>query len=106
MNILKISVAIKEHIDPSLFYELAVKCLSIFNCEQKPDIEYLFNKIIFCPEFYPSEVLLEHLDISDRSSNLEISLNNLGEILEVYTQVLGLKDVSTNRTYFDRFKNS
>lgn len=99
INILKISVETKNDLDTSLFYELAVKCLSVFNSEQKPDIEFLFENIIFCPKFYPSEILLENLDISQRSANLETSLENLGEIMEVYTQVLGLKDVSKATFY-------
>lgn len=94
VNILKISVDVKDDVDTALFYELAVKCLSVFNSEQKPDIEYLFVNIIFCPRFYPSEILIQHLDISQRSASLETSLENLGEIMTVYTQVLGLKKVS------------
>lgn len=96
INVLKISVAVKDDIDTSLFYELAVKCLSVFNSEQKPDIEFLFENIIFCSKFYPSDILMQNLDISERSTNLETSLENLGEIMRVYTLVLGLKDVSNN----------
>lgn len=94
INILKISATVKDDVDTSLYYELAVKCLSIFNSDQKPDIEFLFNNIIFSPKFYPSEILMQNLDISRRSVNLETSLENLGEIMTVYTQVLGLKNVS------------
>lgn len=93
MNILKTSVTVKNDLNTSLFYELAVKCLSIFNCEQKADIEFLFENIIFCSKFYPSESLMQNLDITQRSTNLETSLGNLTEVLEVYTQVLGLKNV-------------
>ncbi|XP_023028847.1 RNA polymerase II-associated protein 1 isoform X2 [Leptinotarsa decemlineata] len=92
MNILKSSVPVKENLDTSIFYELAVKCLSVFTSDQKPDIEFLLRNIVFCSKFYPSDVLLEHLDISQRSVNLEISLSNLSEILEVYTLVLGLNN--------------
>lgn len=95
INILKISVAVKDDVDTSLFYELAVKCLSVFNSEQKLDIEYLFSNIIFSLKFYPSEILMQNLDISQRSSNLETSLENIEEIMTVYSQVLGLRNVST-----------
>ncbi|KAG5861095.1 RNA polymerase II-associated protein 1, partial [Gonioctena quinquepunctata] len=92
MNILKSSVPVKDNLDTSIFYELAVKCLCVFSSEQKPDIEFLLGNIVFCSKFYPSDILMEHLDISQRSVNLEISLSNLKDILEVYTQVLGLKN--------------
>lgn len=105
MNILRTSVTIKEEIDTSLFYKLAVKCLSIFNSEQKCDVEFLFANIIFCHKFYPSEILMQNLDISQRTACLETSLENLGEIMEVYIQVLNLRNVSKrftlSRIYFD-----
>ncbi|VEN64180.1 unnamed protein product [Callosobruchus maculatus] len=91
MNMLKISVDVKADLDTSVFYELAVKCLCVFYCEQKPDIEYILSNIVFSTKFYPSEVLMENLDISKRNQSLQISLNNLDEIREVYIQVLGLK---------------
>ncbi|KAJ8961047.1 hypothetical protein NQ314_005976 [Rhamnusium bicolor] len=93
MNILKSSVSVKNDLDTSTFYELSVKCLSVFNAEQKADIEYLLEKIIFSPKFYPNDVLLRNLNISQRSDSLEISLSNLEDIMKVYTQVLGLKNV-------------
>ncbi|CAH1966199.1 unnamed protein product [Acanthoscelides obtectus] len=91
MSMLKASVDVQADIDTAVFYELAVKCLCVFNCEQKPDIEFIFSNIVFSTRFYPSEVLMENLDISKRNENLKISLNNLDEIREVYIQVLGLK---------------
>ncbi|KAJ8917851.1 hypothetical protein NQ315_010764 [Exocentrus adspersus] len=92
MNMLKTAVSVKSDLDTSVFYELSVKCLCVFNAEQKPDIEYVLENIIFCPEFYPSEALLQNLSIEQRNSSLVTSLGNLGEVLEVYTQVLGLKN--------------
>lgn len=97
INILKTSIAVQDHLDRSLFYELAVKCLSVFNSEQKPDVEMLFENIVFCPKFYPSEILMQNLNINQRSSSLATSLENLGEIKKVYTQVLGLQNVSCNK---------
>ncbi|XP_028143373.1 RNA polymerase II-associated protein 1 isoform X1 [Diabrotica virgifera virgifera] len=92
MNILKSAVAIKDDIDTSIFYKVAVKCLCVFNSEQKPEIRFILANIIFCSKFYPSEVLMENLDISQRSLSLEVSLKNLNEILKVYTQILGLQN--------------
>lgn len=94
MNALKMSVAVQKRVDTSIFYELAVKCLNVFNVEQKDDIQYIFKNIIFSSSFYPSEVLIRHLNIADDDANtLQTSLSNLPEILEVYSQVLGLKNV-------------
>ncbi|CAG9862069.1 unnamed protein product [Phyllotreta striolata] len=92
MNILRTSVDIRSELDTSIFYELAVKCLCVFNAEQKADIKYVLENIIFCSKFYPSEVFLRQLDLNQRTLSLETSLNNLPEILEVYTQVLGLQN--------------
>ncbi|XP_056635856.1 RNA polymerase II-associated protein 1 [Diorhabda sublineata] len=94
MDVLKSSVVIKNELDTSIFYDLAVKCLCVFNSEQKNDIRFILANIIFCSKFYPSEVLMKHLDISLRNVSLEISLNNLNEILKVYTQILGLQQGS------------
>lgn len=93
MNILKTSISARGRVDTSIYYELAVKCLSVFNVQQKTDIEYILENIIFCPEFYPCEVLMAKLEIKQRNENLELSLNSLGEIREVYSQVLGMKNV-------------
>lgn len=107
MNLLKISVEVQKDLDTSTFYELAVKCLCAFNSEQKRDIEFVLRNIIFCPSFYPSEVLMKNLDINQRSDSLEVSLNNLDEILNVYTQVLGLENVNVppliNKANFTSF---
>lgn len=94
MHILKTSIPIKDDLDTSVFYELSVKCLCVFNSEQKNDIEYVLRNIIFCSNFYPSEVLLQNLNIDQRSENIETSLSNMDKILDVYIQVLGLKKVS------------
>lgn len=94
MNILKTSVAVKDDLDTSLFYELSVKCLCVFNSEQKNDIEYLLRNIVFSSKYYPSEVLLGNLSIEQRNENLETSLSNMDDILDVYIEVLGLKNVS------------
>nr|CAH7722047.1 unnamed protein product [Callosobruchus chinensis] len=91
MNMLKTSVDVKADLDTAVFYELAVKCLCVFYCDQKPDIEFILSNIVFSTKFYPSEVLMENLDISKRNESLKISLNSLDEIREVYIQVLGLK---------------
>ncbi|XP_018578046.1 RNA polymerase II-associated protein 1 isoform X2 [Anoplophora glabripennis] len=92
MNILKTSVTIKKELDTSIFYELSVKCLCVFNFEQKSDIEYILRSIIFCSKFYPSDVLLQNLNIDQQDEGLEVSLYNMDQILEVYIQVLGLKN--------------
>lgn len=94
MNVLKMSVAAQKHLDTGVFYELAVKCLHVFNVEQKEDIEFIFNHIIFSTEFYPSDVLIKTLNISNsESSTVELSLSKLDEIRDVYSHVLGLKKV-------------
>ncbi|RZC33485.1 RNA polymerase II-associated protein 1 [Asbolus verrucosus] len=91
MNILKISITVRTDVDTCPFYEVAVKCLSVFNSDQKPDIEHILANIIFSSSFYPSDVLMNSLTIEQKHDCLETSLNNLNEILTVYTQVLGLK---------------
>lgn len=93
MNILKMSVALQKHIDTSIFYELAVKCLNIFNIEQKEDIKFVFKNIIFSNGFYPSEVLLKNLNITDDDGILTLSLSNLEKVFEVYLKVLCLEQV-------------
>lgn len=99
MNILKIAT-IKTDLDPSVYYELAVKSLSIFHEGQKDDIiECLFKKIIFNSDFYPNETRLQNLDLNSRNVSLETSLNNLDEISTVYVQILGLKQVRNPQNY-------
>lgn len=93
MNILKSSVVVRTYLDTRSFYEVAVKCLSVFTSDLKPDIEYVLKNVVFSPLFYPSEVLMRNLSIEQRHDCLETSLDNLNEILEVYIQVLGLKIV-------------
>ncbi|EFA10420.1 RNA polymerase II-associated protein 1 [Tribolium castaneum] len=99
MNILKISLVVRADLDTRPFYEIAVKCLSIFTSDRKPDIEFILEKIVFSASFYPSEALMRNLSIEQRHDCLETSLDNLHEILQVYIQVLGLKmDVPTFAT--------
>ncbi|KAJ3642874.1 hypothetical protein Zmor_025623 [Zophobas morio] len=99
MNILKCSIVVKNNLDTRPFYEVGIKCLSIFTTEQKPNIEYVLKNIVLSPEFYPSDVLLQNLTLEQRSDCIATSLENLNDILEVYTRVLGLKiDVPTFTT--------
>lgn len=90
MNILKLSVQLKNDIDTHRYFELAVKCLNIFNSEQRNDIEFeIFRNIIFSQKFYPSHLLLQNLELSDGES----ILSNLQEICSVYLQILGVNNV-------------
>ncbi|XP_044754149.1 RNA polymerase II-associated protein 1 [Coccinella septempunctata] len=91
LNLLKISLDVYKEIDTSIFYALAVKSLCIFNEDQREDVKYIMEKIIFCPKFYPSEVLLQNLSLNEQNENLEISLNNLDLINQVYFKILGLE---------------
>lgn len=93
MNVLKMSIAVEKRVDTSIFYELAVKTLKIFNVEQKGDIECVFQNIVFSTSFYPSDVLIKNLNIADSDDTLKMSFTNLEEVSEVYSQVLGLKQV-------------
>ncbi|XP_045474307.1 RNA polymerase II-associated protein 1 isoform X2 [Harmonia axyridis] len=92
LNLLKISVDLCKEIDTANFYAVAVKSLCIFNEDQKEEIKYLMEKIIFCTKFYPSEILLSNLNLYERNENLEISLKNLDAIKHVYFKVLGLSE--------------
>lgn len=102
MNILKISVQLQNQLDTSMYFELAVKCLTVFNSEQKADVEFVFRNLIFSTRFYPSDVLIRNLNIEDTSKNL---LTDLQDIFEVYAHVLGFKSVSNsaqqNKINFD-----
>ncbi|XP_018327334.1 RNA polymerase II-associated protein 1 [Agrilus planipennis] len=100
LNILKAAVSIQKEIDTQIFFEVAVKCLSTFNSEQKQDIEFILFNIIFSPRFYPSEVLMQNLGVSDQTSFLKVALDNVNDIFETYAYTLGLKkdlcDFTTN----------
>lgn len=91
INILKSSVAVQNSIDTSVFYEIAVKCLSTFNSQQNHDIEFIFRHIIFSTRFYPCSALLKNLDVSDENNLLKKALMNLDDIFNVYTKVLNIK---------------
>lgn len=106
MNVLKMSTTVEKRVDTSVFYELAVKCLNIFNVEQTEDIEFVFKNIIFSTSFYPSDVLIKHLNLGDdESATLHTSLANLEEVLGVYSQVLGLKNVTKLKSQENKLFN-
>lgn len=92
-SVLKMAVHSQKQLDTSLYYEVAVKSLCIFTAEMKPSVEYLFSNIIFCRTFYPSEVLLKHLNIQD-DDTLKTALEDIVNIQKVYVDVLGLQQVS------------
>lgn len=94
MNILKISYSIYKRIDTSIFYDIAVKTLCVFNSTQKNDVEYILSNIIFNKDYYPSQALMENLNIENETSILSDCINNLVNIFATYIEVLGLRLVS------------
>lgn len=94
INVLKISYSICKSIDTSIFYDIAVKCLCVFNSRQKEDVEYILKNIIFNKHYYPSHTLLENLEIREENSILKDCVDNLNNIFTTYIQVLALRQVS------------
>ncbi|CAG9768549.1 unnamed protein product [Ceutorhynchus assimilis] len=90
MNILKIVVNIQADIDPASYYDTAVKCLCVFSTEQKQDMKFLLDNMVFCPRFYPVEVAMSNTQINERNTELDRAWSNLDEIKKVYANVLGI----------------
>ncbi|KAJ8975452.1 hypothetical protein NQ317_000701 [Molorchus minor] len=88
MNILKISVSVRTELDTSIFYDLCVKCLCIFNAEQKSNVEYLLENIVFSPKFYPTEALLLKLGHFSQNCCIDISFGNVIPMDWPYTPIL------------------
>lgn len=93
INILKTAVLVQKDLNTRIFYEVAVKCLSIFGSESKCDVEFILRNIIFCRNFYPCEVLIDNLDLSNDRDVLKITTENLENIFEVYCEILALRKV-------------
>ncbi|GJQ84057.1 hypothetical protein Trydic_g10517 [Trypoxylus dichotomus] len=91
INILSISYSIYKKIDTSIFYDIAVKCLCIFNSMQKVDVEWILKNIIFNKDYYPSHALMQNLEIERNNSILRECVDNLDNIFTTYIEVLGLK---------------
>lgn len=94
VNILRISYSIYKMIDTSIFYDIAVKCLSVFNSMQKETVEWILKNIIFNKDYYPSHALMQNLEIEENNSTLRDCIDNLNDIFSTYIEVLGLKLVS------------
>lgn len=92
---MKIAIDVSKEIDTSIFYSLAVKSLCIFNDDQKKQMIHVMEKIIFCPEFFPTEALIGNLSLNEHDV-LDISRNKLDEIKQVYFKILGLSKVGSN----------
>ncbi|KAH1017245.1 RNA polymerase II-associated protein 1 [Dendroctonus ponderosae] len=98
MNLLKIAQIVQDRVDPSLYYDIAVKCLCVFSSEQKPDMMYLLENIVFCPRFYSVEVAMANIRLSERNEDMDRAWKHLDDIKKVYSDVLGL---THNTTAFD-----
>lgn len=95
INVLHISAQIRAQIELKLYFDLAVKCMSLFTVEQKADIKFVLENIVFNRDFYPAECLLGHLSLqTEDEENLATITNHLPDILNVYKHVLGLKQVN------------
>ncbi|XP_076265671.1 RNA polymerase II-associated protein 1 isoform X1 [Rhynchophorus ferrugineus] len=90
MNLLKIAKSVGDSVNPTFYYDIAVKGLSVFSAEQKRDMIFLLDNVVFCPRFYPVEVALQNTRISDKNDELTNAWSNLDEIKTVYANVLGL----------------
>lgn len=49
MNIIKIAQTVQDLIDSAEYYDIAVKCLCVFSTEQKIEIKFVLENIVFCP---------------------------------------------------------
>ncbi|XP_017772766.1 PREDICTED: RNA polymerase II-associated protein 1-like [Nicrophorus vespilloides] len=100
LSILKMAIEVQNSIDTGFFYALAMKTLSIYHEDQKPDVEYVLKHAIFSPEFYPPDVFLARMDIEDAEDpskeTLKSALDNINDIFNVYMNVLGLKKLKVN----------
>ncbi|XP_066248015.1 RNA polymerase II-associated protein 1 isoform X2 [Euwallacea similis] len=95
MNILKIAQGVQDSIEPALYYDVAVKALCVFSSEQKSDLKYLIDNVVFCPRFYAVEIAMSNTQLNERTDELSQAWQHLGDIKVVYTDVLGLtKEVS------------
>ncbi|XP_017772784.1 PREDICTED: RNA polymerase II-associated protein 1-like isoform X2 [Nicrophorus vespilloides] len=107
LSIIKIAIEVQNSIDTGLCYGLAMKTLSIYHEEQKPDIEYVIRNAIFSPDFYPLDVFLAIMNIEDAEDitrdTMKAALDNIDDIFYVYMNVLGLKKLKVNplRQSFD-----
>lgn len=96
MNILKSAVKVQRLLPNSmLYYELSVKCLNVFNAEQKKDIDFILKNVVFNKEFYPQEVLLDNLFLNEKDEVIHNSLKYLDEIYQCFSEAMDLK-----KTYF------
>ncbi|KAF5272229.1 hypothetical protein FQA39_LY01311 [Lamprigera yunnana] len=93
-TILKIVISVQRHIDVSLFYEIAVKSLSIYNMEFNEDILIILQDIVFSTSFYPCELLINNLHISNTNSLLLKTLRNLDGIMSTYAEVFNIKPIN------------
>lgn len=92
LNILKSGVKVQNLLpDSMLYYELSVKCMNVFNEEQKTDIDFILKNVVFNAQFYPQEVLLDNLSLNDKEGVIHNSLKYLDEIYECYSQTMNLK---------------
>uniref|UniRef100_A0A1Y1JZ13 RNA polymerase II-associated protein 1 n=1 Tax=Photinus pyralis TaxID=7054 RepID=A0A1Y1JZ13_PHOPY len=98
-NCLKIAVSVRNEVDVSLFYEVAIKSLSIYNSEFKEDIGYILRNIVFSTSFYPCELLINNLHIEHGNDLLVETLNNLDQIMNVYSAVLNIKSETRDNLF-------
>lgn len=86
INILRSAITTQKKLpEYKIFYDLSVKCLNIFQVEQKTDADYILRNIVFNRQFYPKELLLDQLSLNVNE------INNLEEIYTCYSEVMGLK---------------
>ncbi|XP_066141254.1 RNA polymerase II-associated protein 1 [Euwallacea fornicatus] len=90
MNILKIAQSVQDSIEPALYYDIAVKALCVFSSEQKSDLKYLIDNVVFCSRFYALEIAMSNTRLNETTDELNQAWQHLGDIRKVYTDVLGL----------------
>lgn len=87
LDLLEISIIVKKDVDTSTFFEVAVKCLSVFGTAQKPRIALVLKNIVFNSAFYPPETLMDNVRLQADGGTLKTCLE---DICQVYSRCLNL----------------
>lgn len=77
------SVIVKKDVDTSKFFEVAVKCLSVFGVEQKPRIASVLKNIVFNSGFYPPETLMDNVSLQAADGTLKTCLEDICQVYNI-----------------------
>ncbi|XP_060530096.1 RNA polymerase II-associated protein 1 [Cylas formicarius] len=94
MSMLKIGKSVYRQLNPTIFYHIAVKCLCVFTIEHKAEIKDVLNSVIFCPEFFPVEAMLENANINEELGDFSTFLNDIKRIYTHTFQIEGINQAT------------